>query len=263
MVNDSQLTCWICGGSADTSEHRIKKADLVRAYGKGPYTGPDAPVHVQAGSVTPLQGPRAGIVKYSPSLCGNCNNAETQPFDRAYDRFIKWVMENEEAVLYRRFIDFAEIYDSDFEEGQRDLFKYFVKSFGCRLVDAEELVPEDLAPLLPQTSFRTALKITFCVNEDILLLPKLTRSVFLGKGELMAWMPEDDPLNRDGYTWHEHVSWLRICFWYDIPPEGDLGSTWIADARYIYLGSIQPLSPEDRAKYIGKICNDPDGKKNC
>lgn len=257
MDKHTQSTCWICGGNADTSEHRIKKADLVRAYGKGPYKGPAAPVHVRAGSITPIQGPRAGIVKYSPSLCGPCNNAGTQAFDRAYDRFIKWVMENEAVVLNRRFIDFAEVYGSDFEGEQRDLFKYFVKSFGCRLVDAGEPVPDDLVALLPQKSFRTALKVTFCVNEDILLLPESTRSVFLGKGELTAWVSESDPSIKNGYTWHEHASWLRVCFWYDKQPDGYLGSTWIADAQYIYLGSSHPLSPEDRAEYIEKISNDP------
>jgi len=50
-------------------------------------------------------------------------------------------------------------------------WKYFVKSFGCRLVDAGEPVPRDLVELLPRESFRTKLAITFCVNEDVLLLP--------------------------------------------------------------------------------------------
>jgi len=44
---------------------------------------------------------------------------------------------------------------------QRNLFKYFVKNLGCRLVDAGELVPPDLVELLPRESFTTKLKITF------------------------------------------------------------------------------------------------------
>ena len=196
------------------------------------------------------------MVKYSPSLCGPCNSTQTQAYDLAYDRFVSWVLENEEAVLYQRFINFAEVYGADFEKSQRNLFKYFVKSFGCRLVDAEAPVPADLVALLPEKSFRTALKLTFCVNEDILLLPQETRSVFLGKGDLIAWASKDAPTIHTGYSWNEHVSWFTINYWYDHHPEGNMGSTWIADGQYLYLGSIQPLSPKERVEFLEKINDD-------
>jgi len=252
----------MCGAAANSSEHRIKKADLVRSYGTGPYHGPSAPVHVRDGAVTPIQGPRAKKLKYSPSLCEQCNNARTQTHDRAYDHFVSWVLANEEPVLYRRFVDFAEVYGSDFEDPQRDLFKYFVKSFGCRLVDAGEPAPEDLVALLPLKSFRTALKITFCVNEDILLLPEPTRSVFVGKGELTTWVLRSNPPAPKGYIWDEHVSWLTVRYWYDREPDGSLGSTWIANTQFLYLGSFEPLSSEQRAELLEKVRNDPDTKND-
>lgn len=256
MSNYQPPTCWICGDQANTSEHRIKKADLVRSYGRGPYKGSLAPVHVRNGLVTAIQGPRAAVVKYSPSLCGPCNSTRTQAYDLAYDRFVSWVLENEETVLYKRFINFADVYGADFEESQRNLFKYFVKSFGCRLVDAGTPIPADLVALLPEKSFCTALKLTFCVNEDILLLPQVTRSVFLGKGALIAWASKDAPSIHTGYTWNEHVSWLTMNYWYSQPSEGYMGSTWIADGQYLYLGSIQPLSSEERAAFLEKIHDD-------
>lgn len=202
-------------------------------------------------------------MKYSPSLCSHCNNAGTQVYDLAYDHFVYWVLANEEAILNRRLIDFSEVYGPDFENAQRDLFKYFVKSFGCRLVAAGAPVPADLIALLSRKSFRTALKITLCVNEDILLLPESTRSVFLGKSDLTRWVSESDPSAQNGYTWNEHVSWLTVWYWYGRDPDGKLGSTWIADAQYLYLGTFEPLSPEQRIEYIEKIRNDPDGKKDC
>jgi len=237
--------CWICGAPANSAEHRIKRSDLTRVYGKGSYKGTSAPVHVRNGVISPIQGPNSLRVKYAQSLCHDCNTARTQPYDKAYDRLIDWVMSNEPAILQKRQLNFQEIYGLDWEEQQRDLFKYCVKSFGCRLVDAGQMVPRDLIDLLPLTSFRTALKITFAVNEDVLLMPKQDRTGFIGKGDLLATNPQ-------GYTWCESVSWFRIHYWYFCSPDGGLGSTWIADAQYVYLGSEAPLSPEMRADFLAK-----------
>jgi hypothetical protein len=99
--------CWICSAPADSGEHRMKKSDMVRAYGKGPYRGGAAPVHVFDGVQTAIQGPRSNTLKYEPSLCHNCNTTRTQTFDRAYDQFISWVLTNEDVVLTKRFINFA------------------------------------------------------------------------------------------------------------------------------------------------------------
>src|SRR6266487_2214875 len=86
-------------------------------------------------------------------------------------RFMSWLWDNEAVVLHKRLINFEDVYGPAFEEGQRNLFKYFVKSLGCRIRDAERSVPLDLIALLPKPQFRTALKITFAVNEDILSFP--------------------------------------------------------------------------------------------
>jgi len=245
--------CWICGASADSAEHRFKKADLVRAHGRGPYIGSSALSHVRSGQESLVQGPNSKSLKYLPSLCRHCNNTYTQPFDRAYDALISWVMANEEMVLRRRFIDFEEVYGVGWEAAQRDLYKYFAKSFGCRLVDACAVVPADIVELIGQTSFRTRLRLTVAVNEDILLMPSRDRKGFIGKGQLFAWAPRSTPGSADSFTWDEHVSWLTTCYWYNYAPEGAYGSTWIADSKFIYLGSFSPLDEEMRNEFIEKV----------
>ena len=155
--------------------------------------------------------------------------------------------------MRKRFINFEEVYGTDFGIGQLNLFKYFVKSFGCRLVDADESVPQDLIDLLSLQSFRTSLKLTLCVNEDVLLFPMRTRWGFIGKSSLTAYMSESDPTMITGYSWDEFVSWLTVCYWYAYPPEGGWGSPWIADAQYVYLGSVEPLAPETRADFTAKF----------
>ncbi|MGY4371110.1 hypothetical protein ACVW1A_007175 [Bradyrhizobium sp. LB1.3] len=154
-------------------------------------------------------------------------------------------MSNERVILQRRHLNFEEIYGQEWEEKQRDLFKYCVKSFGCRLVDAGEMVPQDLVDLLALTSFRTALKVTFAVNEDVLLMPQDDRAGFIAMGDLFSTTAK-------GYLWCESVSWFRIHYWYSCQPDGALGSTWIANAQYVYLGSEAPLPSEMRADLLAK-----------
>lgn len=256
-MDQTPVPCWICGKPADSSEHRFKKADLVRAYGRGPYRGTSAAVHVRGGNMTPIQGPGSGTLKYQRSLCQFCNSTGTQPYDNAYDLLMSWILQNEGTVTRKRCLDFSEVYGVSFEDAQRNLYKYFVKSFGCRLVDANQSVPIDLVDLLALQYFKTALRINFCVNEDILPLPE--RSSFIGKGDLLIWRSPSDQSVPPGFTWSEHVSWFTTNYWYDRPVDGNLGSAWTANAQHVYLGTIAPLSTETRAALLGKIAaNLPD-----
>ncbi|NMF90230.1 hypothetical protein [Aromatoleum petrolei] len=164
-------------------------------------------------------------------------------------------MGNEGLVLRRGFIDFEEVYGDGWEDSQRNLYKYFVKSFGCRLIDAETAVPEDMVELLSQAKFRTRLRLSFAVNEDILILPEKYRCGFIGKGDLLTWASRSAPSPDESFTWNEHVSWLTIYYWYNRAPDGAYGSEWIANAKFIYLGSLAPLDEATRLDLIGKMRN--------
>lgn len=251
-MNSPPVKCWICQAPADSAEHRIKKADLVRAYGRGPYRGPSAPVHVRNGVISQVQGPGSERIKYEPTLCHQCNTARTQPFDRAYDRLIDWVMANQSNVIKSRFLNFEKVFGAGWAEDQRNLFKYFVKSFGCRLVEAGQSVPRDLIELLPEVTFRTGLRVTFSINEDVLLLHEEDRDGFIGKSGLIVNLSKTDPSITNGYIFQEHVSWFTIHCWYLVEPNGDPGSTWIANSKHVYLGSDAPLSEEQRAEFLAK-----------
>jgi hypothetical protein len=125
--------CWICGAPADSAEHRFKKSDMVCAHGRGSYDKQAAPFHLRTGQLSRLQGPNAKLLKYAENLCHQCNTTFTQPFDHAYDCFISWVMNNETDVTRRRFIRFPEVFGAEWEEEQRNLYKYFAKSLGAVL----------------------------------------------------------------------------------------------------------------------------------
>jgi hypothetical protein len=243
----------MCGKESNRREHIIKKSDIIRVYGNGPYKGENALVHVKNGNMMVVQGPDSKKVKYKSSLCHECNTTFTKPFDIAYDNFISFIYENEQEILRKRFVNFSDVYGKDFEEGQRNLYKYFAKSFGCRLYDAGSSVPQDISSSLQKKSFITGLRINFSVNEDILILPNEIRDGFIGKGDLLVWLDKTDKSEINGYTWNEHVSWLFISYWYLITPDGGLGSTWIADSQFIYLGCQHPLNDKQREDLKRKV----------
>lgn len=255
MEDMNQLRCWICGDVANSSEHRLKKSDLIRAYGRGPYRGDDELLHFREGGTkepTVIQGANACSLKYSHNLCHRCNTTTTQPFDRAYDSLMEWLSAHGSQVLQRRFINFAQVYGDQFEGPQRNLFKYFAKSFGCRLVEAGYKVPEDIIKLFDLNYFKTGLCLTFAINEGILLFQSNIEDGFIGKGDLTVILNRYDDSDIRGYFWNEHVSWFTVFYWYGRLPDGDLGSTWVANSQHIYLGSYQPLRPEIRDKIIEK-----------
>jgi hypothetical protein len=254
MDHMSKRRCWICNAPANSAEHRFKKSDLIRSYGRGPYEGDDELLHFREGGAEPviIKGPNAFSLKYSASLCHKCNTTLTQPFDRSYDILMRWIISNQNQVIQKRFINFAEVYGEQFEGLQRNLFKYFAKSFGCRLVEAGYPVPEDVIGLLDLTYFQTGLCLTFAINEDVLLLSSNIRDGFIGKGDLTIILNRYDDSDIRGYFRSERVSWFTVFYWYKRLPDGNLGSTWVANSQYVYLGSYQPLSAEIRDQIITK-----------
>ena len=258
MSADDQTLCWMCGAPADSAEHRLKRTDIVRAYGNGPCRGPSAPLHVVGDAQRLVQGPGAQTLKYSQGLCVPCNSARSQRYDRAYDTLVDWIFENEHAVLRKRFINFADVYGLSFAEDQLNLYKYFAKSFGCKLVDASQSVPLDIVALFELSRFQTALRMSFSVNEDILLMRSEDRNSFIGKSGLLAHIDAHDQQHILGYEANEHVSWFTTNFWYGWSPDGDLGSTWVADSQHVYLGSNAPLSEAARAEFIARSARESD-----
>jgi hypothetical protein len=226
-------TCWICGDNANSREHKIKKSDIEKVYGKGSYKGENELCLVSKGKVSPFLGSNSKIVKYDKVICEKCNNATTQPFDKAYEKFIAYIDENEDEILHKRYIDFLNIYQENLEESLRNLFKYFIKKFGCRLAHFGHQVPVDLIEILNGESYQTDLSLSFAVNEDYLILyrqnPKLFKQV--GNGNLYG--DKKAPY----YFYSETYKWLNFIYYYDYLPDGNFGSTWMAE-RFAYIGSF-------------------------
>lgn len=245
QMNEPRL-CWICEENiADTSEHALKKTDIIRAYGKGSYHNlkEKRPIHFKNGKETKLQGANSDIIKNPKDLCKQCNNTLTQPYDRAYDKFIEYFLNNSDVVLEKRFIDFEEVYGEDFPTQQTNLFKYFIKSFGCRIyANPEFKVPYDLVEILKNdlNYFQTGLKITMSLNN--LVINNLGKDCFnfIGKTKMFYYNLYDKP-EQFGFSFNEHIGWFFINYYYLIDIEPRSGVEWVADRKVIFLGEIESI----------------------
>ncbi|KAB7884617.1 hypothetical protein [Poseidonibacter ostreae] len=237
------MNCWICGAIADSGEHKIKKSLLKKVYSDD-FKNKEMR-HIKYGEETKLPGPNSNKIKFKKVICSKCNNSRTQSHDASFDIFIDFIIKHYELINEKRIIDFKEIYGEKFPEQQTNLFKYFVKIFGCDLSENNFIVPSDIVQLIDKTFFKTRLKITFSINEQIVTSNSPTNLLY-GNGYLIT---TDFNLNSrlevdTKYRFEMNLSYLRVNFFYNTFTDIGLGSDWIADKQYLYLGSSQEMNKE-------------------
>jgi hypothetical protein len=165
--------CWWCGAVADSREHKFKRSDLIREHGPAPYLGGAELSGVGADVSTRMRSNKSSPLKFKPNLCQACNNARSQPFDRAYDRFVSWIFTHEEQVLDSRSIDLQAIFSSDWEEAGLNVLRYFAKHICCRIADLvlegySARLPEDLIAFLNGAGPSSMLSCRFYVEPALL-----------------------------------------------------------------------------------------------
>lgn len=227
------MKCWICGNQADSCEHKIKKSLLVKIF-ENDFKNSKV-LHLKNNKFSEIQGPNSKKIKYEHSICSHCNNTKTQPFDKAYDKFFEYIQNEANSIIEKRVIDFYNLYGKDWEQDQLNLFKYFVKLFGCDLRSVEHIVPFDLPEILERKTFKTALKISFAIHKEKLGIGD-PNDFGMGIGPLVVNQKSKTNTQPIGYKWSIFFSFIHIFFWYNFIPDGPFGAPWIADSRYIYLG---------------------------
>ncbi|MGK0256521.1 MAG: hypothetical protein ACI81I_001139 [Arcobacteraceae bacterium] len=235
------MKCWICGLEATTKEHKIKKSTLKNVYQEEFQNG--NMLHFKNGKYSKIQGIDSNKIKYQKSLCAKCNGEFTHPFDKSYEIFLNYIIKNNQQVSNLRIINFFDIFKEDFPIMQTNLFKYFMKIFGCDLIEYGHYVPQDLITLLNHEHFETRIKITFSINETFLTTSAPTK-VLYGNGPLVTTMQNLKFKNEldTKYRFEINLSYLRVNFFYNCCTDIGLGSDWIADKQYLYIGSSKEMS---------------------
>lgn len=239
--------CWICGDIATTAEHKIKRTDLQRVHGRGKqFTEAKLNYLRSDDRVVVLQGPDSAHVKYDGVLCAKCNNTRSQPYDRAYDSFIEFTESAREELLARRQFDFERVFGQSWREHQKDLYKYFVKAFGCRLVHAGETVPEPFKLILIDKVPDSGPFFCLSVAEHELSKP-LAEQNTLRIGSLIH-VPGAAGSPR--YATSSRYRWLLVSYWYAWGPYGPVGQPWFGEQQFLSLGSY---TPEDDAVEVARL----------
>jgi hypothetical protein len=234
VIGVQMRKCWICGNPATTGEHKIKRSDLQRVHGTGKDFRTANLSYLKSDSlIVPLQGPNSKHVKYQKNLCSPCNNAKSQPFDRAYDEFVEYVEANTDQLLMRRQIDFSAIYSTNWRESQINLFNYFVKSFGCRIYDAGKSVPTDLVNLFKDQYPDKSFAVCFAVDEAEIIKPRNLQTK-LGIGNIVFADGADAEIR---FAAAGRYRWLLISYWYNWGPYGPMGEPWHREQQFVCLGS--------------------------
>lgn len=128
---DLRGTCWWCGSPADSQEHKFKRTDLARMLDHGGlYWGSDN----GGRSVRSIR--KSPEVRFARTMCKECNNARSRPFDLSYDTFSNYVASNMSIFWERDGLDMFEIYGTDWCARQADLARYYAKHFGSLMVDS-------------------------------------------------------------------------------------------------------------------------------
>ncbi len=122
--------CWICGNIADSAEHKFKTSDLKKSLGKkinGFYI---------SRNIIEINSYKDKVLKFPKVICINCNNNLTRSHDDAYDKFVEFCLENHEEILISRNINFEKIYGENWELEKLNLYRYYAKHAGCKIITA-------------------------------------------------------------------------------------------------------------------------------
>lgn len=226
--------CWVCGKPADSAEHAVKKSDIVRMAGSKEFKLGERLIKHTADKKIIIQGPNSKYVKYEKSLCKKCNNESTQPYDRAYDKFIYYFIANNDHIFNYRYIRFNKIYGYNAKYHQMNLFKYFVKSFGCQLVEQSKNAPQDFVDFLNGKTKNHNLSIAFSIRDD---MPEKLES-FYNFYELHDLEGQKDKNTGEevNFIWAESIGWLRTSYWYKCEPKEHLGNIRQGKSKRLILG---------------------------
>ena len=143
--------CWICGAAAYSAEHMVKASDFRSVFGKVTQKTP-AFRHSKDELNVHVRGAQADNLKFAPSLCGFCNNARTQPHDRAWERLSTFVRTSRPPLTSGSRIPLQQVFPCTVKQSMLNVHLYFLKLLGCYAVEYHVPLPVEHFGLCIQNS---------------------------------------------------------------------------------------------------------------
>jgi hypothetical protein len=173
-------TCWWCAEKADSKEHRFKKSDIIREFGKGPFDK-GAIIKIlddyKIENGQQIQGPNSIHLKFRNSLCKKCNNDRSQKFDIAYDKFISFIKSREETIFIERHVNLKNIYGGNWKQEFNNLLRYFIKNISCRLAENEIKIEKNTIEFLNGTNELQYFDFEFQIRMDFVEIYKHAKTI--------------------------------------------------------------------------------------
>jgi hypothetical protein len=85
--------------------------------------------HIQRNQ--PVKGADASLMKFPPLLCEPCNNARTQPHDRAWEALVDRVLQTPTAWTSGSRLPIADAFGGAVRQSMLGIHLYFLKLLGC------------------------------------------------------------------------------------------------------------------------------------
>lgn len=128
-------TCWICGAPATTHEHKVKRSDLHSEFGDVTL---DKPLFYytdrQKKRVASLSNDR---LTFRTLICQRCNTSRTQPYDFAWKKLSEFLRTRIPKIEPGALVRANRIFPHDTAGRMLDVHLYFVKLFGCHIVESK------------------------------------------------------------------------------------------------------------------------------
>ena len=147
---------------ATSREHRHKKTDFIEVFGKNPNA-----IVIRDEKGIDVQGPKSKLLKFPKVLCHSCNTTKSQPFDYAYDTFIKYIQKNRDQIIKNGEIDFKEIFPDNSDKQKQNVLRYYIKHICCRLASNDISINQEIIDFLNGKGNLQNIYIKFEIRMDL------------------------------------------------------------------------------------------------
>lgn len=200
--------CWICGGEANSKEHKHKASLIRKNFGKK-YGVNELSVY-KNGIEHKLSSYKDKELIFTKKICTECNNVLTKPHDNAYDELTNFIDQSFKNLQINNEIELKDIFGTNWNDGYKNLVKYFAKNIGCRIFNSKtEIEIENLAKLIKNEIPNTFFKLKFVFKEEIESFMKddgkQIPNIFMGPG--IRFGEEKDDINYG--TWYSY-QWVSV-----------------------------------------------------
>ena len=160
----NKSVCWWCGGKELTGEHKFKKTDLEIVYRNNILNNGERIGIVKFDNSfkpIPIKGTKNSNLKFHNNLCKKCNGSRSAPFDKAYEKVMKFYVENEQRVTLDNGFDFKNIFGENWLIEREDFINYCVKHVAVRLFDSNIQPSQNMIDYLNGGSLLYDIKFVF------------------------------------------------------------------------------------------------------